>query len=62
MVRVVRLTVNILNSAMNSSTNSLNETKEEKRLKAENSLLVNRLRDLTDEIRDVKRIREYSFS
>lgn len=32
----------------------MNETSEERRLKAENSLLVNRLRDLTDECRDLQ--------
>ena len=51
-------------SGMHSSQNSIQETGEEKRLKAENSLLVNRLRDLTDEIRDIKirDSRHYSFS
>merc|ERR1712141_762446 len=53
------------NSGIHSSQNSIQETGEEKRLKAENSLLVNRLRDLTDEIHDMKihsRNRDYSFS
>ena len=48
-------------SAINSSTASAleqgHETQEERRLKAENSLLVNRLRDLTDECRNMQKQR-----
>jgi len=46
-------------SAINSSTASAqgHETSEERRLKAENSLLVNRLRDLTDECRNMQKQR-----
>jgi hypothetical protein len=46
-------------SALNSSTASAqgHETQEERRLKAENSLLVNRLRDLTDECRNMQKQR-----
>ncbi|CBY39750.1 unnamed protein product, partial [Oikopleura dioica] len=49
-------------SAINSSTASAqgHETSEERRLKAENSLLVNRLRDLTDECRNMQKQRSMS--
>ncbi|CAG5090077.1 Oidioi.mRNA.OKI2018_I69.PAR.g12454.t1.cds [Oikopleura dioica] len=49
-------------SALNSSTASAqgHETTEERRLKAENSLLVNRLRDLTDECRNMQKQRSMS--
>merc|ERR1712210_434270 len=51
-------------SAINSSTASAleqgHETREERRLKAENSLLVNRLRDLTDECRNMQKQRSMS--